>query len=155
MSPDVNPLARVEELIARIDASADPNVRAAARELVQALMNFHGGAAARMMEMVDAATAQAMGRDDAVRPLLLLHDLHPESTEVRIRHAIDRLRGVEFSSLDGLDLSVRVTGVHHSHLPRREEIEAALLEAAPEVQTIRIEGLKTPEFVPLESLLAV
>ena len=146
----MNPLGRVEELIAQIDSSADPNVRAAARDLVQALMEFHGNAAARMMEMVDDATALAMGRDDAVRPLLLLYDLHPESTEVRVRRAIDRIRNVELTGIEELEARVRLTG--NARSPARETIEAAIQEAAPEIRSVRIEGLKVPDFVPLEIL---
>ncbi|HVV44054.1 MAG TPA: hypothetical protein VHC72_02585, partial [Bryobacteraceae bacterium] len=70
----MNSLEKVEELIARIEASADPGVRAAARDLVQVLMDFHGTALARMLTMVDGAVRQTMGRDELVRPLFLLHD---------------------------------------------------------------------------------
>lgn len=149
----MNPLGRVEELIAQIEASADPNVRAAARDLVQALMEFHGSAAARMMEMVDGPTALAMGRDDAVRPLLLLYDLHPESTEVRVRRAIDRIRNVELIGIEEMEAGVRLAG--NGHPPSRESIEAAIQEAAPEIRAVHIEGLKTADFFPLENLLAV
>jgi hypothetical protein len=149
----MNPLGRVEELIAQIDACADPNVRAAARGLVEALMEFHGNAAARMMEMVDSGTALAMGRDETIRPLLLLYDLHPESTEIRVRREIDRIRNVELIGVEDLEVQVRLTGNGHS--PSRESIEKAIQEAAPEIRSIQIEGLKTPDFVPLASLLAV
>lgn len=149
----MSPLGRVEELIAQIDAYADPNVRAAARDLVEALMEFHGNAAARMMELVDSGTAMAMGRDELVRPLLLLYDLHPESTEVRVRREIDRIRNVELIGVEDMEVLVRVTGNGHSS--SRESIERAIQEAAPEVRSIQIEGLKTADFVPLASLLAI
>ena len=149
----MNPLERVETLIAQIESSADPNVRAAARDLVEALMEFHRNAAARMMEIVDGSTALAMGRDDLVRPLLLLYDLHPESTEIRVRRAIDRIRNVEWLGIEDLEVRVRLTGNGHS--PSREVIEAAVQEAAPEVRSVQIEGLKRGDFIPLEDLLAV
>ncbi len=149
----MNALGRVEELIAEIDSSADPNVRAAARDLVQALLEFHANATARMMEMVDASTALAMGRDELVRPLLLLYDLHPESAEVRVRRAIDRIRNVELIGIEELEARVRITGNGHS--PSRESIETAIQEAAPEIRSVQIEGLKIADFVPLENLLAV
>ncbi len=149
----MNPLGRVEELIAQIDSSADPNVRAAARDLVQTLMEFHGSAAARMMEMVDGGTALAMGRDDIVRPLLLLYDLHPESAEVRVRRAIDRIRNVELIGIEELEARVRIIGNGHS--PSREAIETAIQEAAPEIRSVQIEGLKIADFVPIGNLIAV
>lgn len=148
----MTPLARVEELIAQIDTAADPGIRAAARDLVQALMDFHGHAVARMMAIIDGPVALSMGRDEIVRPLLLLYDLHPESAEVRVRRALDRIRGVEFDGLDGFEVTVRVTGPHP---PSREEIEAAIIDAAPEIQSVRVEGLKTTDFIPLESLQAI
>lgn len=149
----MNPLERVEVLIAQIDSSADPNVRAAARDLVEALMEFHGNAAARMMEMVDNGTAMAMGRDDLVRPLLLLYDLHPESAEIRVRRSLDRIRNVELVGVEDLVVRVRLNGNGHS--PSREVIEAAIQEAAPEIRSVLIEGLKLADFVPLENLLAI
>lgn len=146
-------LEKVEELIARIDSSEDESLREAARDLVQVLMEFHGNAIARMMEMVDSSVAQSMGRDDAVRPVLLLYDLHPETTEARVRRAVDRIRHAEFVGVEGLAVKVRLTGNGHS--PSRATLEAAIQEAAPEVESIEIEGLKSPDFVPLASLLTL
>jgi hypothetical protein len=145
-------LERVEALIAEIDASADPNVRSAARELVQTLMQFHRDAVGRMLELVDSASAHTMGRDELVRPMLLLYGLHPESTEARVRRAVDRIRNLQFIGVDDLEVRIRLSG--NGRAPSREEIEAAILEAAPEVQSISIEGLRTPDFVPLEQLAA-
>lgn len=148
----MNPLERVESLIEQLDSAADPNIRAAARELVQALMDFHGTAVTRMLELADPPTIGSFGRDETVGPLLLLYDLHPDSTETRVRRAIDPIRNVEFLSVDDLTVRVKVNG--HSH-PSRDNIEKAVLAAAPEVQLIHIEGLQTPDFVPLEKLMAV
>jgi len=143
----------VEELITQIDAAADPNVRAAARDLVQTLMEFHGNAVARILELAGGAAVQAMGRDEIVRPLLLLYDLHPESTEVRVRRALDRIRNVQWIGLDGLEVKIQVAG--DGHAPSREAIESAIQEAAPEVQSVLIEGLQPADFVPIEALLSV
>jgi hypothetical protein len=148
----MNPLERVEELIQQLDGAADPNIRSAARDFVQALMDFHGAAVARMLELVDSPTLGSFGRDETVAPLLLLYDLHPDTTETRVRRAIDPLRNVELIVVDDLEVKVRVNGRSHSG---REMIEKTILSAAPEVSAIHIEGLKTPDFVPLESLIAV
>lgn len=150
----MNPLEKVEDLIDQIDHAVDPNMRAAARELVQALMDFHGAAVARMMELADPTTVGAFGRDETVGPLLLLYDLHPDTTEIRVRHAVDPIRNVELLSVDELRVTVRVNGHGHAH-PTRAAIEKVILSAAPEVQMVHIEGLQTPDFVPLEKLMAV
>jgi hypothetical protein len=145
-------LQRVEELIAQIDAAADPNVKAAARDLVQTLMEFHGDAVARMLELADDTAVQAMGRDETVRPLMLLYGLHPESTEIRVRRAVDRIRNAQFVGVEGPEVKIRVTG--NGHAPSREAIEAAIQEAAPEVQSVLIEGVKPADFVSVEALLS-
>ena len=44
-------MQRVEELVAAIETWTDPNLRAKAVELVQALMDFHGAGIDRMMEI--------------------------------------------------------------------------------------------------------
>jgi hypothetical protein len=150
----MNPLETVEELIHEIDTAADPNIRSAARKLVQALMDFHCTAVARMIQLCDAATVGAFGRDETAGALLLLYDLHPDSTETRVRRAIDPMRNVHLVSVDHLAVTVNVTGRGHAN-PTREAIEIAVLSAAPEVQTIRIEGLNSPDFVPLKKLMAV
>ncbi len=149
----MNSLEKVEDLIARIEASADPSVRAAARDLVQGLMDFHGNAIERMVAMVDGPVLQAMARDELVRPLLLLYDLHPESTEVRVRRAVDRIPNAECIGVEGYEVRIRVGG--HGRMPSREALEAAIQEAAPEVQSVVIEGLKIADFVPLGNLQAV
>lgn len=66
--------ARIEALIAEVMASADPRVRELIRELVRSVLDFHGGALAR------------------VAAVLLLHDLHPLGPEERVRAAIERVR---------------------------------------------------------------
>jgi hypothetical protein len=141
----------VEELIATIDAAADPVIRAAAQELIEAVMEFHGAGIARMLDMVEPAMALSMAREEAIRPMLLLYDLHPESTEIRVQRAVDPIRNVEVVSVTGREVRVRLTG----NGPNGEAIEKAILDAAPEVQAIHLEGLDRSSFVPLEKLLAV
>lgn len=156
----MNPLDRIEELLHQIDSAADPNVRSAARELVQALMDFHGAGVARMLELIEAAGPGAapvvgsFGRDEIVAPLLLLYDLHPEPTETRVRRAVNGIRNLQLIGVEDFEVRLQVTGHGHAS-PSRELIEKAVLNAAPEVQAIHIEGLATPGFVPLEKLLAV
>ena len=43
---------RIGELVQELEAIADPAVRAAAKELVQLLMDLHGAALERMLEIV-------------------------------------------------------------------------------------------------------
>ena len=45
-------LKSIERLLQEIEASADPNLRAAAQELVQLVMDLHGAGLERMLELI-------------------------------------------------------------------------------------------------------
>jgi hypothetical protein len=45
-------MQKVEELIRKIEGLSDPEARAAAVELMQSLMEFHGAGLDRLMEIV-------------------------------------------------------------------------------------------------------
>lgn len=86
---------RLEELIAALDAHPDPSAREPARELVALVLDLHGIGLAKLMAMLarEPGSASIMARlvdDDQVRAMLLLHGLHPEDMEARVRKAVDR-----------------------------------------------------------------
>ncbi len=146
-------IQQIEELIHKIETVADPNVVGSVRELVQALMDFHGAGIERMMEIVSqtgepgSALIQSLARDDLTRSLLLLYGLHPDDLETRVRSAVHKLRGVELVAIrDGV---VRL----RSRAPR-SAVEEVIYEVAPDVAAIEIEGGQEQSngFVPLESL---
>jgi len=139
----------IERLIAEIEASADPATRTGVRQLVEAILEFHGAGLARMVELAGEDVVRTFARDDLAAALLLLYELHPESFETRVQRAIDRLQGVELLGI--ADSVVRVK----STAPR-EVIEQALYAAAPEVAAIEIEGepRASSSFVPLEALFS-
>jgi hypothetical protein len=150
-------LEKVERLIQQIDGAADPSIRAAARELVQTLMDFHGAGIERMIELIGASgesgasTVGSIGRDDLAGALLLLYGLHPDDVETRVRRAVNKLRNVELESvIDGV-VRVRIGGNGGAHVDRGA-IEAAIYSLAPEVNAVVIEGAHEANFVPLEML---
>ena len=58
-------------------------------------MDFHADGLERMMQMVSEADSsgavqQALGSDDLVGGILLLHDLHPLDLEARVPRALDQ-----------------------------------------------------------------
>src|SRR5271168_4200989 len=63
-------MARIEGLVQKLEAGADPASRSTARELIQCLMELHGTGIERMLEIVaggsDAAAGliDSMGRDE-------------------------------------------------------------------------------------------
>ncbi len=136
----------IERLIAEIEASADPATRAGVRQLVEAILEFHGEALGRIVELSGEGLVRSFARDDLAAALLLLYGLHPESFEIRVQRAIDKLQGLEL--VGTADFVVRVKG----GVPR-DVIEAALYAAAPDIEAIEIEGgPASSSFVPLEAL---
>ena len=82
----------IEALIRRVEESADPATRAGVRELVQAILEYHGAGVERLVEIAweaNPSLVQAFARDDLVASMLLLYDLHPEDFSTRVQRAID------------------------------------------------------------------
>ncbi len=155
-------LERVQELIAALDGLSDPALAAPARELVQLVLDLHGGGLARVLEIVaDAdnggALLERLAIDERIKGLLLLHGLHPVSLEIRVHRAVERLRphlaviglSVQAAVIEGSGLRLELRCDGHGHGPLRadalrREIEDAVFEAAPDVAGVTVEGLPVP-----------
>ena len=76
--------ARIGELVSELERASDPAVRAAAQELMTLVVDMHGEAISRILELVaehdgDAGGAlRAIAADPAVQPVLDLQGLAPE-----------------------------------------------------------------------------
>src|SRR4051812_7470000 len=87
-------MQRVEELVGEIERTADPATRAAAQEVVGALLDLHASALARLLGfLADAgapgqAVLDACVGDELVGNVLLLHGLHPQDLPTRVRQAL-------------------------------------------------------------------
>jgi hypothetical protein len=153
-------LRHLEQLIAALDAHPDPAARNPARELVELVLDLHGVGLARLLTIIAAAEVgptilARIAEDDQVKSLLLLHGLHPDDLETRIRKAVDRLRphlGVHGLRLEVVEITngtarlcvhqtsnVAVTAPLLWSLPG--EIENAIIETAPDIENVVIEGL--------------
>jgi Fe-S cluster biogenesis protein NfuA len=153
-------LRRLEELIVSLDSYPDPAASEPARELVSLVLDLHGIGLAALMAIVakadrDGAILAQLVENEKVRAMLLLHGLHPDDLETRVRRAVERLRphlGVHGLRLEvaGIDKgTVRLSlwgdggavadGPLLWSLPG--EIEAAIVETAPDVEEVVIEGL--------------
>lgn len=164
----------IEAHVRTLESSGDPALRACARELVQALMELHGAGLERMLTITSEAGDQgaiAVNRcaeDHIVKPLLVLHGLHPLGLEQRVLQGVTAARrrlGKDVEAIDlvllddsGVALIRVVPGTHRGDgwsTATRTSIENAVLEAAPDVTEVRIE---LPEdepavaFVPLGNL---
>ncbi len=155
-------LRRVEALIADLDRIADPAARAPARELLELVLELHTLGLARIIAIVAGAAGGArlldrLAEDPQARAILLLHGLHPQEAEARIRAALGRLRpdwalrgiGVLLREVRGGTAHLSATAGGNGRVDAaalRAEIEAAIVEAAPDLDDILIEGLDEPQF---------
>ncbi len=167
-------LQRVGELVGRLESSSDPNVKAMARELLEALMAFHGAALEKILELI-AGSGEAgnsvilkCGSDEVVSSLLLLYGLHPLDLHTRVMRALEKSENflaaqgatAKISSIDNGAVTVRLhvkpSGCGSSAATMKSSLETAILNAAPDASSIVIEaidlGLAQSGFVPLEQL---
>ena len=145
---------RVEALLAEFASASDPATAGRAEELVGLLVDFYGAGLARIMELLDKQAAAPLLADKAVAGLLVLHDLHPQSTEERVLAALDRVRpylgshagDVEYLGLDDdgtvrLRLAGSCEGCPSSALTVKMAIEKGIEDVAPEVTKVEVEGM--------------
>ncbi len=168
-------IQRIGGLVQEIESIADPSVRAATKQLVQLLMDFHGAGLDRALEVV-ASTGDPglrliheLGRDPLVSSLLVLYGLHPDDVDTRVRKALEHVlpkvqRGggeLEVRDINNGCVQLRLSVSGHScgstANTLKSMVEEAIYEAAPDVGSIVIEGLDDKPsngFVSLNTLLA-
>jgi Fe-S cluster biogenesis protein NfuA len=171
-------MRQLEGLLRDVDSIPDAAARTKTGQVIQGLMEFHGaGLSTILRHLADAGAAgqsilDALARDDLVGSLLLLYDLHPLDLEARVGLALDKVRpylashGGSVSLLrvtpDG-QVHLRMDGSCHgcpsSAATLKSTIEEAILEKAPDVTAIRVEGDTASHasggangFVPVENL---
>ncbi len=165
---------RVEELLSALrsggDQASPADPAAMAEELVRLLVGLYGeGLEHIVAALADHGEAGAsvladLTEDPLVESLLLLHDLHPLGVDERVQHALDRVRpylgshagGVQylgvFDGIARLRLEGSCDGCPSSTVTVKLAIEGAVLEAAPEVVEVVVEGMTT---VPEPALLQI
>ena len=160
-------LESIEELLKRIEDSADPHLRTTAQELLKSVMDLFGTGLERILEIARSTGESGrdlidrLGRDELVSCLLALYGLHPLTFEDRVERAIEKVRpslkkrGGEVEVLfikDGA-VSLKMVANGHAHA-LKEVVEEAVYQAVPDIASLHIEG---PEeragFVPVEMLL--
>jgi Fe-S cluster biogenesis protein NfuA len=152
---------RVEKLAARLESAGDPEIRATALELVQSVIELHGGALERMIDSLmrtpegERALEEAV-EDDLVSAMLMLHNLHPDDMETRVLRGLEKARpylkshggDVELVSVrDGI-VRLRLHGTcgscPSSSVTLKSAVEDALFEAAPDIVEIVSENAAAP-----------
>jgi Fe-S cluster biogenesis protein NfuA len=149
---------RIARLLDDVRGMAGPSTWARVEELVQRLVRLHGAGLERVLAHAGEAGADggALGArladDELVSSLLLLHGLHPLPPAERLARAVEALRAqlapqatLELVGLgeDGV-VSVRLAfapgGCPSTGRALAAAVEQRLLEAAPEVAGVRVEG---------------
>jgi Fe-S cluster biogenesis protein NfuA len=165
---------RIGGLVEEIEAIADPAVRATTKQLVQSLMDLHGAALEKALDIVaeggepGMATIDRLGRDALVSSVLILYGLHPDDIETRVTRAVDRVRpqlrkqGCEVELLAVNDGAIRLrveTGSHTCGSTAKTvqaTLEGAIYDAAPDMNSLVIEGFEekpSSGFVALDKLM--
>lgn len=166
-------MQRIGGLVEEIEAIADPAARAATKDLMQSLMDLHGSALEKAMEIVSEAgepgihIIDRLGRDPLVSSVLILYGLHPEDLETRVVKAVDKVR----TSLRKQGCEVELLSVSEGVIRARVELgshacgstaktvqamlEGAIYDAAPDMVSLVIEGFEDKPasgFVALDKL---
>ena len=168
-------MQRIGGLVQEMESIADPAVRAAAKGLIQSLMDLHGAALEKALEIIAAAGEPGMemidrlGRDSLVSSVLILYGLHPDDLESRVVKAVDRIRpqlrkqGCEVELLGVNDGAIRLRVEIGSHTcvstakTVQATLEGAMYDAAPDLSLLAIEGLEQKPasgFVALDKLMS-
>jgi hypothetical protein len=155
-------MQKIGDLVRELESIADPAARAAAKGLLQSLMDLHGAGLERTLEIVfnsgsaGAQLVDELGRDPLVSSLLILHGIHPLDIETRVREKLQQIRSKLFKmaaeasliSINGNDIRVqiRIEGHACGSTARTVQttVEDAIYEAAPDLTSLVIEGLEEP-----------
>ena len=157
MSDADDTLRRIEALIQGLDSLPDPAGRQLARGLLEVVLDLHGVALARIAFGLAAAPGGAellsrLSEDPHICAVLLLHGLHPQELVDRVRNTLAALNselaqhGVRLTC-NVLDTGTARITVHHAgRVPSdlEQRIEAAVIDAAPELESLVIDGLDVP-----------
>lgn len=106
-------------------------------------------------------TLQGFGRDPLIASMLLIHNLHPDSIEARVRRTITDLEAsarkhdatIELISAEEALVKVHIRGGQPGR-PFGPIVEQALRNGVPDAAHIIVEepAAAGPSFVPLEAL---
>jgi Fe-S cluster biogenesis protein NfuA len=156
-SPDLQASGdRIERLLEELRVAAGPRWYGQVEELLGLVTDLYGGALIRIMELArrQAPTLiDAMGADEVIGSLLLVHGLHPESLERRVAAALDRVRpllaahsgDVALVAVDEeagavlLRLLGTCDGCPSSSITLKQAVEQAIVSAAPEIGRIDVD----------------
>ena len=165
---------RIEVLLGELRSASAPLVTEKVEEVVGLLVELYGAGLERILEIVneDPPTAGPLlhrfVEDKFVESLLVLHGLHPIDVDTRIQGALEKVRpylgshagGVEYLGVDEqgiahLKLEGSCNGCPSSTVTVKLTIEQAIIEVAPEVVRVQVEGVREAPTGPSTPLLQI
>jgi Fe-S cluster biogenesis protein NfuA len=156
-------VAEVERRLDRVQAIDDEEAIAVAR----ALLELYGAGLERIVEAVaardhDGDLARALGDDELVSHLLMLHGLHPMPVGERVAAALNDVRpyldshggDVELLAIDDSTVRLRLhgscSGCPSSAVTLKLAIEDAIHRAAPEIEDVIAVDEEAPPLLQIE-----
>jgi Fe-S cluster biogenesis protein NfuA len=151
-------MERVESLVHDLEQLPDASARQSAQDIIRTVIELHGLALGRILETLAHAGApgraliDSLAQDELVASVLLLHGIHPADLETRVRQAIDSVRpllrshggNVELLAISGGVVRLRMLGncdgCPSSALTLKSAIEQAIIDKAPDVTGIEVDG---------------
>ncbi|MDP9094645.1 MAG: NifU family protein [Actinomycetota bacterium] len=151
--------ARIETLLDELGAYDDVAVTGRVEELLASVVGLYGAGLEHIVALLAERSdgegiIRQLAGDDLVANLMILHDVHPDDVGTRIQAALDRVRpylgshagGIEFLGVDErgaaqLRLQGSCDGCAGSAATVHTAVERAVLEAAPEVSSVEVEGM--------------
>jgi Fe-S cluster biogenesis protein NfuA len=163
---------QIDGLVQRVNAFTDDDVRTTSLQLLQSMMDLHGAAMSRIVELLSESgeagrsSLAKLGNDPLICGLLVLYGIHPVSLEDRVSRAIESVRpqlqrkggSVELVGISEEKVRVRIqssgNGCGSSSDALKSVVEQAILEAAPELMSVIVEGLQsaTSGFVSINKI---
>jgi Fe-S cluster biogenesis protein NfuA/nitrite reductase/ring-hydroxylating ferredoxin subunit len=161
---------RLQKLLAEVEALPYPGARELIQDCMGAVLGFYGAGLKRILQVVSEDGAEGrkvfrdLIRDDVVKGLLLIHDLHPLDLEARLLQALDKVRpylkshggNVELISLQNDTARLRLQGTCQSCASSSVTLELAIRhaieQACPDLAHFEVEGVTQEK--PAASLVA-
>jgi hypothetical protein len=163
---------RMETSIGALESIADPNARGVARDLLESALDLHAIALAKVLTICQETEngdllIRNLLADAYVGAVVVLHGLHPQDAEARLRSKLAEMRPhwgvrgfrVELTHVDRTAARVQVAvsdiADRGTNKALALEIEQVLTEAAPDLDGITVEvsdkSVQTLAFVPSNS----
>lgn len=165
----------IDRLVQRVTAFTDENARTTSLDLLQSMMDLHGAAMSRIVELLSESgeagrsSLAKLGSDPLICGLLVLYGIHPVPLHERVSRTIEKVRPqlqkhsgnaelIEVTE-DTVKVNIQSSGHGCGSSPDavKATVEQAILEAAPDVVTIVIEGAESANsgFVPVSMIQPV